>query len=112
MIDLKKFRKLLNKIWYDPVWSNLIANGIMAIIIYIFYRITSLSGKTATVQSSSPRSGPVPMHATVPEHPAIKETGDGTLLVYGGYIILFALVLFFVFRLIKGIVASKKKEIH
>jgi hypothetical protein len=99
----------LKKIWNDPVFSNLIANGIMAIIIYLFYKFTSQPGKTEPIQSSASPKTYNSFHSMAPVHPAMQDTGHRMMLVHSGYIILFAVVLFFAIRMIIGLMTRRKQ---
>jgi hypothetical protein len=38
---MKSIKTFANNLWHDPVWSNLIANGITALAAWLFYRFSS-----------------------------------------------------------------------
>ena len=94
----KGFREIAEKIWNDPVWSNLIANGITALAAWLFLRLVSTgNGNSIPAVMNSDLKRPV---ATPGDLSILPETIKVFLYIFLGC--LGILVLVFLWRMRQG----------
>jgi hypothetical protein len=93
--SMKNIKPLVRQIWNDPVWSNLIANGVTAFVAWLFIRLTSASNSNsvhADLNSDLQRPVPLPENFSI-----LPETV--TILFYIFLGCLTILVLVFLWRM-------------
>ncbi|MCX6245882.1 MAG: hypothetical protein NTU98_14405 [Bacteroidetes bacterium] len=88
---MKEISRLIKKIWKDPVLSNLIANGLIALVAWIFYSITTATSPLSNDPDTAGR-----IHRHVSRNPHFLHTDTGRIVIYSVHaILLVGFVIFF-----------------
>jgi hypothetical protein len=87
-------RNRLKRIWSDPVFSNIIANAITALVAWIFYRLTS-SGASEIAK----KPGKAPDFVSEPDLTPFWQTETGFSFKVVILVFLSLLMLYFLWRL-------------
>jgi hypothetical protein len=94
---MKKNLTYIQKIWNDPVLSNLIANGLIALVAWIFYSIT-----TATSPITDDPVVTTNLHHHVSRNPHFLHTGTGHIVTYAIHAVLLIVFMISFRGVVKG----------
>jgi hypothetical protein len=100
-----RLRNRLRRIWSDPVFSNIVANAITALVAWIFYRLTSSGASDA-----AKIPGKAPDIGSKPDLTPFWQTENGFALKVIILALLLLVLLYFLGKLFKALQGNTKYD--
>jgi hypothetical protein len=94
----------MKKIWNDPVWSKVIANGLTALIAYLFFKLTNPNVAIPSNNLSSHDGMDMIMKSIF----TFFESGFGLGLKYAIWVLLALIFIRNLIKIIRGIIVKRK----